>query len=287
MAPRPARSTALALRLAGLLAGALAAGCAGAAARGPWPAEPAQPEFPFSFAVVGNTSLDGRDGAVARRILAAVASERPVFVLHAGNVIGGGPPGDAWEAFDEFAAPLREAGAALFPAPGPSDLVALDAARHREWSRRFPWASGRTWREVRCRNVLAILLDTNFSALGRFRTDQEEWLERRLAWASKEAGIRFVFAVLPRGPVSNGPSAPDLGLKRLAERIEACPKALVVFSGVEGAYQRIRHAGRWWVTSGGGGGPATEVFPDPERRRFLDSFEGGGRRPFHFLRVRV
>jgi hypothetical protein len=273
-------------RLSVLVAVSLLAGCVAAEPPASWPREPGHPEFPFVFCVAGNT--DPKGGGPTTRILEAIASERPAFLLHAGSVTGAGDPSDAWAAFDALAEPLRESGASLFPAPGPRDLVPLDLDRLREWSGRFPWMAGKTWYWTRCRTVLAVVLDTNFDALGVLRKDQEDWLEHALDSANREAGIRFVFALLPRGPYSNGPGAKrDISLDRLAALLEACPKVRVVFSGVEGSYQRIRFAGKWWVTCGGGGGPRTEVFPTGDRRRHIDSFEGPGLRPFHYLRVRV
>jgi len=272
---------------AGCIALSLLAGCVGSAPPPEYPRGPAPPAFPFVFAVAGNAAPSDGGGA-ADAVWKAMASDRPAFVLVPGNAIGTGAPEAAWEAFDGRAAPLVESGAAVFPAPGPLDLAAGDTDRLRSWGARFPWAAKRSWYSVRVRNVLIVALDTNGEALGRARKAQEDWLERELASASREAGVNFVFVLLPRGPVSNGPARPrDVSLERLAALLASCPKARVVFSGVEGAYQRIRHADRWWITTGGGGGPRTEVFPEPERRRFLDAFEGGRIRPFHYVRVRV
>jgi len=60
-----------------------------------------------------------------------------------------------------------------------------------------PWTSRRTWYSTRFRNSLILALDTNYDALGRLAKEQEEWLARELENAGSEAGINFVFAIMP------------------------------------------------------------------------------------------
>jgi len=62
-------------------------------------------------------------------------------------------------------------------------------------------------------------------------------------------------------------------------------KTCFFFSGHSHTYERFKMGGKFFVVTGGGGGPRHKVSIDPQNRRFDDLFPGPGLRFFHFREV--
>jgi hypothetical protein len=56
-------------------------------------------------------------------------------------------------------------------------------------------------------------------------------------------------------------------------------------SGHSHSYERFQKEGKFFIVSGGGGGPRHKVYTDPRRQRVPDLFSGPGLRFFHFCEI--
>jgi hypothetical protein len=244
-------------------------------------------EYPFRFAVLGNTAVGKGRSASQSHMILEIVKDDPAFVLHGGNLVSDGASKEAWIAFDEVMKPLLSRGIPLLPARGWLDVGGGKTEALLQWGLRFRPLGERTWFTMRYKNVMIVVIDSNLPALEALRKDQRGWLERVLADAAGEANVTFIFGVLHHPPYSNVPVTADRAVvERLAPMLESNPKVKVVFSAGAGALERIRYAERWWVGCGGGGGPRSDPMPEADRR-FMDLFPGPGKRPFHFWRVTV
>lgn len=267
----------------------LAASCTAPEALPPaYPTALAPGDFPFRFAVLGNTAAAPDRDRLQALLFARLLNDGPAFVLHTGNLVRDGSLHAHWETFDALTAGLRDGAVPLFPARGFLDLGGGNPEAARHWGLRFSPASRRTWFDVRVKNVLIVVLDSNLEALGPNRREQAEWLENTLRDADLEAGVNFVFVLLHHGAFSNAAvNVSPAQQRELFSPIEKSAKARVVLHAGGGTYERIERDGTWWISTAGGGGMRVSVDVDPATRPFVDAFEGPARRPFHYLCVTV
>ncbi|MHC4597929.1 MAG: metallophosphoesterase family protein [Planctomycetota bacterium] len=281
------RTSNIGVLIAGLFAALLPA-CVQLPPPPAYPSEPVERDFPFHFAVTGNTVIAEERTHMPGLILGRILLDDPVFLLHTGNLVRDGASHDAWWAFDEATAPLRKKGVPILPTRGVIDLAGGRRTAVEQWGGRFSGFGRNPWFSFRYKNLLVIVLDSNLEALGGHRRTQREWLVDRVKKADREGSVSFIFILMAHAVYSNTGQALSKGLfLDLVPGIEASAKVRVVLSSGGGTYERITRDGKWWISTAGGGGLRTPVERDPSKRRFIDAYEGERDRPFHFLRVKV
>ena len=218
---------------------------------------PVHRSTPFSFAVFGDSRTSPEQSAAIGR---QMASHRPHFLLHTGDLVSNGTIYEQWE--EQFFAPFGDAIAHIpfFPVLGNHEQ------NSEHFYRFFPSGS---WYSFDCGNARFIALDTN-TASGGFGpgTEQYAWLERTLAETS--ALWRIVWFHHP--PYSSGNHGPSVeqreALAPLLERYQVD----VVFNGHDHIYERSfamranrrqDESGVIYVVTGGGGAPLYPVDAGP------------------------
>lgn len=224
--------------------------------------------------------------AQKKRILAAVAGERPDFVAMLGDLVFRGSWVREWRDFDRETEPLREIGVPVLPIMGNHDcwVSARPALALRSYFSRFPDLGGRRWYEVRYGPLALLFLDSNAGQLGEKAWDaQMAFLDERLAAAAADADVRGVLVMIHHPPFTNSPEgALEKVLHRsVLPRFTASPKTMAMLSGHIHHYERFAKGGKTYVVTGGVGPP---VRGTPTRKRHPDDlFEEPGRRYFHYL----
>ena len=71
----------------------------------------------------------------------------------------------------------------------------------------------------------------------------------------------------------------------LADPFLRFQKARLFFSGHSHSYERFQMDGKFFIVSGGGGGPKHKVTIDPRKQRYQDLFSGPEIRFFHFCEI--
>lgn len=221
-----------------------------------------------------------------KRILAAVASERPDFVAMLGDLVFRGSWKSEWADFDRETEPLRAAGIPCFPIMGNHDcwVTARPGLAMSSFFGRFPDLEKRRWYEVRYGPLSFLLLDSNASQMGAAAwAAQMAFLEERLAAADADPEIRGSLVGIHHPPFTNSPAGPweKMLHRTVLPRFTAARKSLAMLSGHIHHYERFLRDGRAYVVTGGVGPP---VRATPRRNRHPDDLFGEpGRRYFHYL----
>ena len=249
---------------------------------------------PRPLVLVGDTqrtslpeTLLGREQNDAERaaILAAIVEEDPALLIILGDLVFDGGSRGHWYRFDELAQPIRE-----------TDLpVRMVLGNHEYWFgaalgnsyQRFPSLEESHWQVHLFRGLGLVLLDSNRSAMGGVRwQEQIDWYRRTLDQLDASEDVRGVIVLLHHSPYSNSTVTGDDSQVQSAfvPGFLGARKTLAMIGGHAHAYEHFVKSGKHYVVSGGGGGPRVTLLAGDERRH-EDLYDAPSPRPFHYLVV--
>jgi predicted phosphodiesterase len=213
----------------------------------------AVPGTAVRFAVYGDTRSSPQDHAAVARGIAASGSR---FVIHTGDFVSDGSDYAQWqrEYFGPAAVMLRSM--PLFPCLGNHE-------RNSEWYYRF-FATpdgggdhGEQWYSFDYGDAHLIVIDTDADfAPG---SAQYTWLQKDLQSARAE----WLFVVHHHPAYSSGIHGGDRRVQQYLVPLYEANKVDMVFSGHDHLYERSYKAGVYYIVSGGGGAPLSEVGVTP------------------------
>jgi 3',5'-cyclic AMP phosphodiesterase CpdA len=249
------------------------------------------------FLVVGDTQSTShwefwreRNGRERKLITGEMANRDPAFVVHLGDLTTRGSSAEHWREFDDLHATWLERKVPCFPVLGNHDLYGNDKKALRNFFTRFSHLEHRRWYSFSWRTVGFIMVDSNFSALTEEEIDhQARWYVAELARFEQDRRVEHVIVCCHEPPYTNSRViAPNRrSLAYFAEPFTRFGKTRLFLSGHGHTYERFGAAGKFFIVSGGGGGPRHMVQVGPRRRRYNDLFPGPELRFFHFCRVEV
>jgi len=264
-----------------------------------------QPDFevaPGRLAVLGDTRPPDyleffleNSRRVPRQVFEAVARDRPVALIHCGDIAVYGAADRFWQGWSGFDRDIRlisDAGIPVYPAIGNHEYRGFARESLKHYFARFPHLGGRRWYTLRCGGLLFVFLDSNFGKLGAARAEaQERWLRETLDAAAVDPASGLVLPVVHHPPFTN--ISPRYLVFESAEvqrrwvpLFTAHPKVAAVFSGHVHAYERFLIDGVQFIVTGGAGSPRFRRRAAARRRRAdLFAHEDGKLRPFHYLRM--
>lgn len=218
-------------------------------------------------------------------VIAAIAAEKPDFVIHTGDIVAIGESKFEWQIFDSEMAAIRDAQIPFFPTLGNHDYLNRDrdqAMSH--YFGHFPQLYGKKWYDFTVGHALFIMLDSNFPALAKYeRNAQRTFLEDRLKWASEAEKIKCVIIATHHPPFTNSTMHGDY--KSVQDEFVAtakkCPKFKAYFAGHVHSYERFLVDGVHFVVSGGGGAPLSRV--EKKAPRHVDLTNLPEQRGFNFV----
>jgi hypothetical protein len=122
---------------------------------------------------------------------------------------------------------------------------------------------------------------------GEQRVQQSQWYLAELEKFEKDAKIDFIIVCCHEPPFTNSRVVgPNKEVKvNFADPFIRFQKTRLFFSGHSHSYERFQINGKFFVVSGGGGGPRHKVMVDPRKQRYQDLFSGSERRFFHFCEL--
>jgi len=155
---------------------------------------------------------------------------------------------------------------------------------------RFPHLEKRRWYSFEWKNIGLILLDANFSDLNaEQKQEQELWYLSELEKFNRDERIDHILVFCHESPYTNsrviGPS--EKSKVYFAEPFLRFRKTSLFFSGHTHSYERFEIDGKFFIVSGGGGGPRHRLTMDPKERRYQDLYPGPGIRFFHFCEIEI
>lgn len=206
------------------------------------------PGTPFTFVAYGDTRSDGE---VHRRISEAIRKERPLFLVHTGDIVADGSVGKLWnEFFQEAGALLAES--PIFPALGNHEHDA------EEYFDAFEVPSPEKWYSFDCGDAHFVSLDSNKVDLASRK--QREFLSRDL---EDHATSPWEFVYFHHPPYATTDS-PLRDLEAVLVRATFVPViekngVSLVFNGHDHNYQHSLVNGVHYVVTAGGGAGLYEL----------------------------
>jgi hypothetical protein len=249
------------------------------------------------FILVGDTQRTSlwefwreRNDRERRLILNEIARREPAFVLHLGDLTTRGGSEKEWQDFDNLNKSLREKRIPYFPILGNHELYGNDKKALGYYFGRFPHLEQRRWYSFTWKNVGLIMVDSNFSTLTKEQDEiQKTWYLKELKRFEADEGIDHVIVSCHEPPFTNSRViGPNEKVKTsFADPFVQFQKTCFFFSGHSHTYERFQIDGKFFIVSGGGGGPRHKVNIDPTTRPYNDLLPGPELRFFHFCEIEL
>jgi predicted phosphodiesterase len=217
-----------------------------------------------------------------------IAKRDPAFVIHLGDLTTRGSSEKHWQEFDDSHRAFREKTLPFFPVLGNHEYYGNDETAIQNYFGRFPHLEKKRWYSFAWKNIAFIMTDSNFSNLAPEQIkEQSQWYLEELEKFEKKAGIDYVIVCCHHPPFTNSRViSPSQEVKtHLADPFLRFQKTQLFFSGHCHSYERFQVDGKFFIVSGGGGGPRHKLTTDPTKRSYQDKFEGSELRFFHFCEI--
>jgi len=223
-----------------------------------------------------------------RHIIDEITKREPAFVIHLGDLTTRGSSEKHWQEFDEMHKEFRKKKIPYFPIPGNHEFYGNDEKALQNSFERFLHLDQRRWYSFTWKNLGVILVDSNFSSLTKEQIEgQSRWYLNELKKFEKMTGIDHIIVCCHEPPFTNSRVVgPNKEVKvNFADPFIQFHKARLFFSGHSHSFERFQIDGKFFVVSGGGGGPRHKVIIDPQKQRYRDLFSGPELRFFHFCEI--
>jgi 3',5'-cyclic AMP phosphodiesterase CpdA len=245
-----------------------------------------------SFVLVGDTQSTShwefwreRNDRERKLIIDEISRHEPAFIIHLGDLTTRGSSEKHWQQFDDYQRELREKGIPFFPVLGNHEFYGNNRKALENYFERFPYLGQKRWYRFTWKKVGLIMVDSNFSALTKKQVDQQsQWYLDELQRLEKDGGIDTIIVCCHESPFTNSrvirPNK-DVEIQFIDPFLQL-QKSGLFFSGHSHSYERFQIKNKFFVVTGGGGGPRHKVDVDPTTRPYSDLFQGPELRFFHF-----
>jgi 3',5'-cyclic AMP phosphodiesterase CpdA len=229
-----------------------------------------------------------RNDRERKLIIDEITRREPAFVVHLGDLTTRGSSEKHWQEFDDMHRELRKKKIPYFPILGNHEFYGHDKKALGNYFERFPHLDQRRWYRFTWKNVGVLMVDSNFSTLTKEQIEgQSQWFLDELEKFEKKAEINFIIVCCHEPPFTNSRVIrPNQEAKvDFADPFLQFQKTRLLFSGHSHSYERFRIKNKFFIVSGGGGGPRHKVSIDPTKRVYQDLFSGPEIRFFHFCEI--
>ena len=229
-----------------------------------------------------------RNGKQRKLIIDEITKREPAFVVHLGDLTARGSSKKHWQEFDDRHKEFREKKIPYFPILGNHEFYGDDTRALENYFGRFPHLDQRRWYSFTWKNVGWVMVDSNVSDLTREQIEQQSrWFLGELEKFEMSAEIDFIIVCCHEPPFTNSTVVRPNKQTRItfADPFLQFQKTQLFLSGHSHSYERFQKEGKFFIVSGGGGGPRHKVYTDPRRQRVPDLFSGPELRFFHFCEI--
>jgi predicted MPP superfamily phosphohydrolase len=248
-----------------------------------------------NFVLVGDTQSTShwefwreRNDRERKLIIDEISRHEPAFVIHLGDLTTRGSSKKHWQQFDDFHKELREKGIPFFPVFGNHEFYGNNKKASENYFERFPHLAQKRWYRFTWKNISLIMIDSNFSTLTKRQVElQSQWYLNELQRMEEDGGMDVIIVCCHESPFTNSRViSPNEEVKiRFADPFLRFQKTRLFFSGHSHSYERFQIKNKFFIVSGGGGGPRHKVYIDPLTRPYPDLFQGPELRFFHFCEI--
>jgi len=229
-----------------------------------------------------------RNDRERKLIIDEITRREPAFVIHLGDLTTRGCSEKHWQEFDEIHKEFREITIPYFPILGNHEFYGNDKRALWNYFGRYPYLDKRRWYSFIWKNAGFILFDSNFSSLTKEQVEeQSRWYLSELERFNKDETVGSIMVCCHQPPFTNSRvihpkkevnvSFVDPFLQRQKTRLFC--------SGHSHSYERFQMDGKFFIVSGGGGGPRHKVSTDLTKRAYQDLFSGPKLGFFHFCEI--
>jgi len=253
--------------------------------------------FKNHFIIVGDTQSTSlwefwreRNDKDRKLIVDEIAKREPAFVIHLGDLTTRGASNKHWQQFDDIHRTFRQKQIPYFPILGNHDLYGKNEKALGYYFGRFPYLNQKRWYSFTWIKIGVILVDSNFSDLTEGENEQQKrWYIDELERFEKDEKIDDVIVCCHEPPFTNSRVVrPNKKVETFfANPFLECTKTRFFFSGHSHAYERFQVRGKFFIVSGGGGGPRHRVNINPFKRPYNDLFPGPELRSLHFCETEL
>jgi predicted phosphodiesterase len=229
-----------------------------------------------------------RNDKERKSIIDEITRREPAFVIHLGDLTTRGSSEKHWREFDDLHRELCKKKIPYSPILGNHEFYGNDKKALHNYFGRFPYLAGRHWYTFTWKNIGLILVDSNFSSLTKEQIDeQSQWYLDELAKFEKNTKIDFIIVCCHEPPFTNSRVvSPNKEVKiKFVDPFLRFKKTRLFLSGHSHSYERFQMDGKFFIISGGGGGPRHKVIIDPRKQRYQDLFSGPELRFFHICEI--
>ncbi|MBN1901943.1 metallophosphoesterase [Candidatus Sumerlaeota bacterium] len=223
-----------------------------------------------------------------RRLLQEIAERNPAFIAILGDLTTNGSSIRNWRFFEDAFKPVIENKIPCFPVLGNHDYWGSDKKALRNFTTRFPLMKDATWYSFTYKRIGFIMLNSNFDNLSDEEIQkQNKWFREQMDVFENSEEIDFTIACCHHSPYTNSRviSASEEVRNNFAAPFQKYKKAALFLTGHCHSYEKFLEGGKYFIVTGGGGGPRQKLEVDKKKRQFNDLFEGPEIRFFHFCEM--
>jgi 3',5'-cyclic AMP phosphodiesterase CpdA len=228
-----------------------------------------------------------RNDTERKLIMDEMVRREPAFLVHLGDLTTRGSSKKEWAEFDDLAKGLRDKKIPVFPVLGNHEYYGNNQRALQLYFSRFSHLEQRHWYSFTWKNIGFLMFDANLPSLGKNRMEQESrWYLEELQRFEKAEDIQFVIVCCHKPPYTNSRTiGPSPGLVQgFVDPFVRLRKTRLFFSGHSHSYQRFEVGGKFFIVTGGGGGPRHTLDLDPAKEP-RDLYPGPELRFFHFCEI--
>jgi hypothetical protein len=247
------------------------------------------------FIIVGDTQRTShwefwreRNDRERRFIVDEITRREPAFVIHLGDLTTRGCSEKHWHEFDDMHEEFRKKKIPYFPILGNHEFYGSDKKALQNYFERFPHLHQRRWYTFTWKNVAMVMVDSNFTTLSKEQIEgQSQWYLDEVEKFEKNTKIHFIIVYCHEPPFTNSRVvSPNEKVKvYFADPFLRFQKTRLFLSGHSHSYERFQAKNKFFVVSGGGGGPRHKVETDRAKRRYQDLVGGPELRFFHYCQI--
>jgi hypothetical protein len=226
-----------------------------------------------------------QNDAEREKIIAQISTEDPSMLILLGDMVYDAGSRDQWKYFDRLMEPVNEL--PVLPLLGNHEYYGSRKGIISSFvSQRFPQFEPSTWYTRTYGNLAFIFLDSNEKKLpaGKWN-EQQLWYADMLALYDEDPAIKGIIVFTHHPPFTNSLVTGDEKNIQSAfvTPFKNSEKTIAFISGHAHTYENFKRNGKYFVVSGGGGGP--RVFLNKNKNRHTDGCSHEGVRPFHYLLI--
>lgn len=223
-------------------------------------------------------------------LIKEIARRKPAGVINLGDLVFCGTSKRQWKLFDEAHRPLLANKIPYFCIPGNHEYWCNPKITFENYFSRFPHLDNRKWYFFRFQKIGFLMLDSNFSKLTPEENRcQLDWYYDELFRLNDDPEISYIIVCCHHPPFTNSKVVKPM------EKELCCflgpflrlKKTTAFFSGHCHSYEKFKKRGKYFIVTGGGGGPGQRLETNDKKRQYNDLFDGPSWRFLNFCQMTI